>query len=71
MSKMIFRPQTGDRHVDGMRIHKTKFKELDCDAIVVDPEEVEGFEKKGWFSEPGAMKKKRKYTKKDKGDGRI
>lgn len=69
MTQMIYRPQTNERlTLDRRQIHKTKFRHLDCDALVVDESEVSEYVKKGWFAHPDDMLKRKGKKNDDSND---
>lgn len=64
MTQMIYRPQTEESFYEGKELIKTPFKNLECDALVVEEDETAAFEKKGWFADPNKMMKPKRTRKK-------
>lgn len=56
MTQMIYRPQTAERITqDQKTVHKTVFRGVPCDALIVEPEHVADYTGKGWFDDPNKM----------------
>lgn len=66
MTQMIYRPRTNERHIDRKPVHKVIFRDLPCDALVINESEIPAYESKGWFSDPNDMIKPKAKSSKPK-----
>jgi len=58
MTQMIYRPQTGETLTkDRNKVHKLKFRDIPCDALIVLEQDVPEYLAQGWFAHPDDMLK--------------
>ena len=55
MTQMIYRLETPDNWFEGRGVLKTKFKNVPCDALIVNAEEVTGLCQGDWFTDPNEL----------------